>query len=623
MKHTVSSNRFQLHPAVAILLAVLLTGGITLFALWIQPNSFRAIVSIFMEQPLLIVLNALPVGLLLLAFSFLFRNLFYGAAAVQLIVSIFSLINRLKLVIRDEPFVPRDFEMAKEGLDSARTFNLHIPWSIVGLILIVTVLFIVLGYFFGSLSFVNDWIVQVSGTVVSLVVLIGLVSGVYSSNTLYNGFHVSNPYYVPVVFNELGFPYCFCHHFSTYQLDVPEGFRKSDAAAFETGDSLEPGADVNVIFVMNEAFSDLSDDPAFNWSKDPLPTLHALQNDPHCISGRIVVPGFAGGTANTEFDVTTGMQTNALSSTSNSAFRCFTRNLDSVFRVFGGDGYHTSFMHPGDAWFYNRENVYGYLGTDEILFAADMPDLTYKGRWATDDSLANLIEDKFTESVSSGERLFNYTTTIQNHMSYTADKYGEDYDYPPLTTDKELSDTARTLLTVYMEGARDADSMLGRLTEYFSQTDEPVVLVYFGDHRPYLGDDLLCYRELDMDVTPFTPGTDGYLNSFETPFVIWGNDSAATTLDWETAAAELDLPASGRLSACYLGATVLELTGRGQETAWFSFLNDLRRQLPVIQNDTYLLADGTVTTELSEEQATLLAKYRQWSYYKMKYKQVD
>ena len=38
----------------------------------------------------------------------------------------------------------------------------------------------------------------------------------------------------------------------------------------------------------------------------------------------------------------------------------------------------------------------------------------------------------------------------------------------------------------------------------------------------------------------------------------------------------LDLPADGRLSASFLGAAVLELTGRGEETAWFGFLNQLR-----------------------------------------------
>ena len=74
----------------------------------------------------------------------------------------------------------------------------------------------------------------------------------------------------------------------------------------------------------------------------------------------MVVPGFAGGTANTEFDVLTGMQTMALSASTTSAMRVVNRNLDSLFRVFGNDGYETAFCHPGDNWFYNRENVYSF-----------------------------------------------------------------------------------------------------------------------------------------------------------------------------------------------------------------------------------------------------------------------
>ena len=108
----------------------------------------------------------------------------------------------------------------------------------------------------------------------------------------------------------------------------------------------------------------------------PSPNLHALQNDPHAISGHVVVPGFAGGTANTEFDVLTGMQTNALSAATTSAFRVVNRNLDSVLRVFGSDGYHTSFFHPGDDWFYNRENVYRWMGAEETVFVDQMEDLT-------------------------------------------------------------------------------------------------------------------------------------------------------------------------------------------------------------------------------------------------------
>lgn len=73
------------------------------------------------------------------------------------------------------------------------------------------------------------------GAVLSFGVLTALIFTVYASNTLYNSFRVSNAYYVPSVFNELGFPYCFCHQFTTYPVDKPEGFSKSEAAGWEAG----------------------------------------------------------------------------------------------------------------------------------------------------------------------------------------------------------------------------------------------------------------------------------------------------------------------------------------------------------------------------------------------------
>ena len=611
-----------------LLFAVLLTGAITLFALWIQPNSLRAVLSVFRAQPLLIVLNCLPVGLLVLGFSFLFGDVFYGAAFVNFFAAALSLVNRIKLVIRDEPLVPKDFGLAKEAFDAAGSYHLSFPWGIVALILLFTLILILLGRFWGcrlSVSRTRQWLGRVLGFAGCLAVLTGMILTVYASSALYNSFRVSNSYYIPSVFNELGFPYCFCYNFSTYQLEKPEGFSKTEAAAYETGDQTGLGKSVNVIMVMNEAFSDLTDDPAFTYGSgedDPLQNLHRLQADANCISGHLVVPNFAGGTANTEFDVLSGMQTNALSQTSNSAFRSFNRNIDSLFRVFDADGYHTSFLHPGDAWFYNRENAYRYMGAQEILFDTDMTNLTYKGRWVTDDCMADLIEQKFEDSVSAGQPLFSYTTTIQNHMSYTADKYGPDYVFPPVETNVALSDQAKTLLSVYIEGVRDADAMLGKLYDYFAASDQPVVLVFWGDHRPYLGDDQLCYKELSMGLTPNEGGTSSYLSSYETPFVIWANNKAAQELNWNDDASSLGLGKQPVISACYLGATVLEAAGRGDESAWFQYLDQLRRELPVIQNQTYLLSDGSVTTQLGSGQAQEIAKLRKWTYYKLKYKDV-
>ena len=632
----------------SLLAAVLLAGCITLLALWCQPNALRTVLAGFKAQPLLIVLNALPIGLLLLAFAFLFRNVFYSGALVNFFVCALSLANRVKIEVRDEPVFPRDFSLLREVGSAIQSYDIRYPVKAIAVVVLTTALLIGLGVLFPSrpVSFAvlkakltkrdavavfpgRCWPERILGAVLSFGVLTALIFTVYASNTLYNSFRVSNAYYVPSVFNELGFPYCFCHQFTTYPVDRPEGFSKSEAAGWETGGQAGLGKDVSVILVMNEAFSDLTDQPMFNRTEetDPLPNLHALQKDPHTLSGHIVVPGFAGGTANTEFDALTGMQTNALSVTATSAMRVVNRNLDSLFRVFGADGYRTSFYHPGDAWFYNRENVYRWLGAEHEVFAKDMKNLEYKGRWVTDDYMAGLIEEEFETAVSEGRPLFNYTTTIQNHMSYTADKYGEGYDYPDVPLTVPVSEEVETLLKVYIEGVRDADDMLGRLADFFSQRQEPVILVFFGDHLPYLGDNQLGYEALGLTDDPAWDA----LTSFETPYVIWANDAAADALDWERAVENLDLPEDGGLSAAFLGAAVLELTGRAGESPWFDFLNGLRRMAPVVQRDVCLLPDGTLVSQSgpaaggdAEDTALREAveQWRKWSYYKLMYKEL-
>jgi len=324
-----------------------------------------------------------------------------------------------------------------------------------------------------------------------------------------------------------------------------------------------------------------------------------------------------------------------LSATTTSSFRVVNRNLNSLFRLFGSDGYHTSYFHCGDDWFYNRENVLRWMGAEETVFIDQMPDAEYKGRWVTDDYMAGLIEAEFEDAVSQGKSLFHYSTTIQNHMSYTADKYGSDYPFPALESSAQISDSVKTMLEVYLEGVRDGDAMLGRLTEYFSKQNEPVVLVFFGDHLPYLGDNQLGYSELGMEVAIPENDRINVLCSYETPYVIWANDAAAATLDWKSAVEMLGIPENGKISASFLGAAVAELTGRAEQDNWFRYLNELRRITPVVQKKTYMTMDGTYipNRELddwaSESGLTgqdiraAVLKWRQWSYYNLRYKDME
>ena len=146
------------------------------------------------------------------------------------------------------------------------------------------------------------------------------------------------------------------------------------------------------------------------------------------------------------------------------------------------------------------------------------------------------------------------------------------------------------------------------------------MLVFWGDHLPYLGDNRLAYAELGLDAA----GEDGVredpFSPFKTPYIIWANDAAAEALDWENAVKALALPET--LSASFFGAAVLELTGRGESSPWFAFLNQLRREVPVVQRTDFQLSDGTVTAGLDAGQTALMQKWRRWSYYKLCYKDI-
>jgi len=626
-------NRFQPLPVRrltlpwSLLAAVLSAGAVTLLALWCQPIAIGSVLGILLRNPLLIILNGLPVGLLLLVCAFLLRNVFYGAALANFLVGALSVANRIKIEVRDEPVFPRDFSLLKEAFSAAGEYSIAYPVKFILLIFLLTAVFLFLGLIFKPAPCpsprLRGWKGSLLGAAGSLGLLALLIVTLYASDGLYNSLPTTNPYRLSVVFNETGFPYNFCHQFTTYLVDKPQNFSKSQAESWETGDLPGQGADVSVIMIMDEGFSDITDAAAFAYgaADDPLANLHALQKSPHAITGHLVVPGFAGGTANTEFDVLTGMQTNALSATATSAMRVVNRDLDSLFRVFSRDGYHTSFFHPGYDWFYNRENVYRWLGAEETRFIDEMENPDYKGTWVTDDYMAGLIEDAFRSSADQGLPLFHYTTTIQNHMAYTIDKYGEEYTFPAVQTNATLSPDTETQLAVYVEGVRDADAMLGRLTDYFTGRKEPVVLVFWGDHLPHLGDGQLGYKELGIDVFSATEGQ-GNLTAYKTPYVIWANDAAAEALDWDNAVQALDLPEDRVISAAYLGAVTLELTGRREESPWFSFLNEMRRELPVVQNQICVPMDASAGMTPTETQIRLLEKWRNWSYYKLIYKDV-
>ncbi|MCC2684796.1 MAG: sulfatase, partial [Paenibacillaceae bacterium] len=139
------------------------------------------------------------------------------------------------------------------------------------------------------------------------------------------------------------------------------------------------------------------------------------------------------------------------------------------------------------------------------------------------------------------------------------------FDDNTIDVEGKMSSDSRGLLETYAQGAQDADKMLQSLVEHYSQSDEPTILVFFGDHLPYLEDDYMVYRDtgyLKADDPDFVTKT------HDTPFVIWSN--------------YLNAPRESlHISPVHLSPYVLHLAGI-PGTAYTDFLYNLSKKYPLL-----------------------------------------
>ena len=608
-------RRLMLSGLMTALMLIGISGFITLVCVYIQPGSFLDTLRAFYHQPLLIVLNWFPALILMTVLWLLIGNVFYAGSIAGGVLALMSYVNLLKIEGREDPFVPGDILLLREAMDAAGSYQLDLHWGKVALIAALVALGIVLGVFCKCRK--PRAVLRVVCIVLCLALFVCAVRFVYTDKALYESFKVPYAYNIPSVFNTLGFNYCFWYNYNLYPVDKPEGYSRAEVERWDHTDAaVSPEIKPNVVMIMCEAFSDLSDEPMFLYSAadDPLSGFKRVASSDRAVSGHIVVSNYGAGTANTEFDVLTGIQTNMIGEGTTSAFRVVRKPLRSVPSLLKQDGYSTFFMHPGQSWFYNRSSVYDYLGISDQVFVEAFDESDYKGTMISDAAFLDELEQDLSARFSSDAPLFTYAVTIQNHQAYGYGKYDERPASVPLSV--SVSDSAMEQLSVYMEGIRDSSAMLLRLTEYLDSLDEPTVLVFFGDHRPNLG--TACSElglRYNLNETP-----EETIATYSVPYVLWSNRAYAAQVDLSARYAALELPENGLISDNYLGAMVLEFLGYSGESAFFDELNALRTELPVlrVREASYCLGDGSYTDTLNNAQLAEVERLRKWTYYLLK-----
>ena len=159
----------------------------------------------------------------------------------------------------------------------------------------------------------------------------------------------------------------------------------------------------------------------------------------------------------------------------------------------------------------------------------------------------------------------------------------------------------------------DTAENVAAFTESLREDESPVVLVFFGDHKPTLGNANSIYAELNMDLNRSTD--EGFRNFYSTPYWIWMNDTAKEALNTDPAGQGPDI------GPYYLMAQVFEVCG-WTGPSYLQYQQELRQVLPAIHAEGTYLENGVWTKELSENSQKLLEKQEIMEYYlkRTKYK---
>ncbi len=318
----------------------------------------------------------------------------------------------------------------------------------------------------------------------------------------------------------------------------------------------------HIIFVMNESFFDVTRLPGLTFSQDPLPNYHRLAAE--STYGPFYTITCGGGTGWVEMETFTGVSMEELDGgTANTELTAAEYEaLPSYVRVLDENGYETIAFHAHTSELYNRDKNYPHIGFDQVLFYEEFQEnATYEGGYFDDNSTADVIISLFEEYRDTPTYL--YAMTMQNHQPYYAGRY----DPERLEVESDLlSQKDLEVLNCYVSGLCDADRMLGKLVDYFSAVDEPVILVFTGDHVPglYLSDTESIYSKLGRVPTSTSAGwsAENYRDMLSTDYLIWTNFSAG----------EGERPGS----ATMMGAEILDLAGV-DNTPFFSWMEETGR----------------------------------------------
>lgn len=327
---------------------------------------------------------------------------------------------------------------------------------------------------------------------------------------------------------------------------------------------------------------------------DVMPFIDSLEEN--TIEGSLYVGVIGGGTCNTEFEALTGNTLAFLSPGAYPYTENVTEPLFSLAKYFKDLGYSTDAFHPNNAQNWNRSTVYPNLGfdafhsIDDFEAFGDVVDLH--------DLPADINDYLYMESVDEENRehpRFLFDVTMQNHAGY--ERW---LDVEKAESVAENGSDLYVDTQVYLSLIKASDDEIKQLVETYQDSDEPTMIIFFGDHQPSLPN--IAYEEIYTDLY-------SQLDIYKSKFFIWTNYDSS---EWHNAG----------LSANYLPWLILD-QGNFPLPPYVQMLKELYAKYPIITSQGVMDIEGNIYTGVAEVMDDPLIQKYQYIQYANLFDEID
>lgn len=475
--------------------------------------SIIEVVNWAVHNPAYLVINYLLILFIYLILFVLFNNRKFPYIFISCLFWLISLISGIKLKLLGVPLLPNDITLIKEATDISQylgqIYNSENVFIIIVSLLsmFIPILFIPNG---GTIS--KKKRISFSAASIGIIMLlicfgpqflykiggVGDIRESQSDNYRKNG--LITAYLANIKSVKIETPH-------DYSLEIMKNI-KDKYSANQNIQISTPKA--NIILILSESLWDMTQVKNLELSSDPLEFYHSLAKD--YTSGQMVSPQFGGGTVNVEFEVLTGNSMRFLTQGA-LPFLQFNREIDSIASILSRQGYYTTAISSYLNWYYNVRTTYQNLGFNQFI-SSEFLKQEIRGYYISDDVFMDAII-KQTESTEGYD--FIYAKSMETHFPYDDNKFDK-HEISVLSP--KISDESKSIIETYAQGVHNFDKALEKLINFFNESEEPTIVVVFGDHLPVLGDNHGVYKEL------------GYIDDneisdkeklYQTPILIWNN----------------------------------------------------------------------------------------------------